>query len=126
MKAISLYTGAGGLDLGFEAAGFKTRVAVEMDPTCVATLRANRKWKVIDHNIHEVTSEDILRLSRLAPGEADILVGGPPCQPFSKSAYWVTGDTRRLNDPRASTLEEFLRVVHDTASELASFQVKAP
>jgi DNA (cytosine-5)-methyltransferase 1 len=113
MKVISLYTGAGGLDLGLEAAGFDTRVAIEIDPTCVATLRVNRKWKVIDRSIHSVPTDEILDAARLREGEADLLVGGPPCQPFSKSAYWATGDTRRLNDPRASTLEEFLRVVRE-------------
>jgi DNA (cytosine-5)-methyltransferase 1 len=42
-----------------------------------------------------------------------VLIGGPPCQPFSKSAYWATGSTKRLNDPRASTVEGFLRVLEE-------------
>jgi DNA (cytosine-5)-methyltransferase 1 len=113
MKVISLYTGAGGLDLGLEAAGFETRVAVEMDSASVATLTANRGWSTIHRDIHDVPTEEILRIGELKEGEADLLVGGPPCQPFSKSAYWATGDTRRLKDPRASTLEEFLRVLRD-------------
>lgn len=46
-------------------------------------------------------------------GEVDLLVGGPPCQPFSKSGYWASGDTKRLDDPRATTLEGFLRVLRD-------------
>jgi DNA (cytosine-5)-methyltransferase 1 len=54
LAAISPYAGAGGLDLGFEAAGFDTRVAVEMDDDCVATLRANRRWPVIHHRLHDV------------------------------------------------------------------------
>ena len=40
-----------------------------------------------------------------------MVVGGPPCQPFSKSAFWRTGDVKRLNDPRADTLDAFMRVV---------------
>jgi DNA (cytosine-5)-methyltransferase 1 len=47
-------------------------------------------------------------------GEADALIGGPPCQPFSKSGYWASGDTLRLDDPRAGTLGAFLRVLRDT------------
>jgi DNA (cytosine-5)-methyltransferase 1 len=113
-KVISLYTGAGGLDLGLEAAGFETRVAVEMDSDAVATLRQNRDWPVIDRDIHEVASGEILSAAELDAGEADLLIGGPPCQPFSKSAFWARGDTKRLDDPRASTLEQYLRVLRDT------------
>ena len=115
-SVVSLFTGAGGLDLGFEAAGFETRVAVEMDPEAVRTLRHNRNWPLIPHDIHsdEASSERILRLARLREGDADILIGGPPCQPFSKSGYWATGDARRLSDPRASTLGAYLRVLRDT------------
>lgn len=112
--ALSLYTGAGGLDLGFEAAGFDTRAAVEIDGDCVATLRANRPWPVIDRSIHEVTSAELLCTAGLEPGEADILIGGPPCQPFSKAGYWASGDARRLDDPRADTVAAFLRVLRDT------------
>jgi DNA (cytosine-5)-methyltransferase 1 len=114
LVAISLYTGAGGLDLGFEAAAFETRAAVEMDPDCARTLRANRDWPVIDRSIHEVRSREMLAVGGIREGEADVLIGGPPCQPFSKCGYWATGDARRLEDPRASTVEAYLRVLRDT------------
>lgn len=114
-KLISLYTGAGGLDYGFEAAGFDTAVAVEMDADSCATVRHNRRWPVIERDIHAVPSEEILEVARLGRGDADLLIGGPPCQPFSKSGYWVTGDAGRLDDPRARTLEAYLRVLEDTA-----------
>jgi DNA (cytosine-5)-methyltransferase 1 len=113
-KLISLYTGAGGLDLGFEAAGFETAVAVEMDPEAVATLRHNREWPVIDRDIHSVSSQELLDTALLRIGEADALIGGPPCQPFSKSGYWASGDTLRLDDPRAGTMAAYLRVLRDT------------
>jgi DNA (cytosine-5)-methyltransferase 1 len=113
-KVLSLYTGAGGLDLGFEAAGFQTAVAVEIDPEAVATLRHNRDWPVLDRDIHTIASREILATAGLAEGEADVLIGGPPCQPFSKSGYWASGDTLRLGDPRAGTLGEYLRVLRDT------------
>jgi len=114
LSAISLYTGAGGLDYGFEAAGFCTRVAVELDRDCCATLRANRRWHVIEKDIHKTSSREILDAAGLESGEPDVLIGGPPCQPFSKSAYWLNGDTKRLADPRANTLAAFMRVVEDT------------
>lgn len=115
LSAISLYTGIGGLDLGFEAAGFETRVAVELDPVACAAIRRNRpNWPVIEGDIHSVSSAAILRAGKLKVGAADVLIGGPPCQPFSKSGYWASGDARRLDDPRADTLMAYLRVLRDT------------
>lgn len=111
---ISLYTGAGGLDYGFEAAGFRTAVALEMDRDCVRTLRLNRRWPVIDRDIHDVPSSELLETGKLKKGEAALLIGGPPCQPFSKSGYWSRGDSRRLEDPRASTMSAYLRVLRET------------
>ena len=113
-SVISLYTGAGGLDLGFEAAGFEVACAVEMDGEAVETLRRNRDWTVIHRDIHNVQSEEILARCGLKVGEADALIGGPPCQPFSKSGYWANGDTMRLDDPRAGTMAAYLRVLRDT------------
>ncbi len=113
-RAISLYTGAGGLDLGFERAGFTSSVCIEIDSDCCKTLRHNRSWPVIDRDITTISSREILQTANLDIREADILIGGPPCQPFSKSGYWVNGDTRRLDDPRANTLSEYMRVLEDT------------
>src|SRR3990167_412372 len=118
LKTISLFTGAGGLDFGLERAGFDTVVAIEMDSWCCKTLRHNRQWPVLEKKIEEVESELILETANLKKGEVVLLAGGPPCQPFSKSSYWVTGDTKRLNDPRANTLTEYMRVLRDTLPEV--------
>lgn len=114
LKTISLFTGAGGMDHGFEAAGFEMAVGVEIDDHAVATIRANRTWPIIHQDIHEVESSEILKVARLKVGEADLVIGGPPCQPFSKAGYWTNGDTKRLDDPRADTLFAFMRVIRDT------------
>src|SRR5215468_11094384 len=114
LRALSLFTGAGGLDFGFEAAGFQTAVAVEIDIVCCRTLRLNRPWPVISRDIHTVGSDELLRVAGLRQGEADVLIGGPPCQPFSKSGYWARGDAMRLDDPRADTLTGYLRILRDT------------
>ena len=115
LNAISLYTGIGGLDFGFEAAGFRTAVAVELDSAACRTIRQNRPgWNLIERDIHDVSSAEILDTAGLQVGEADVLIGGPPCQPFSKSSYWVNGDALRLDDPRADTLTAYLRVLRDT------------
>ncbi|RYZ90117.1 MAG: DNA cytosine methyltransferase [Proteobacteria bacterium] len=113
LKAISLFSGVGGLDFGFEAAGFHTAVAVEMDKYCCKTMRENREWTVIEKPIENVTTSELLEAANLKVGEADVLIGGPPCQPFSKMGYWSNGDSKRLSDPRAGTLVQYLRVLEE-------------
>jgi DNA (cytosine-5)-methyltransferase 1 len=113
LRMVSLFTGAGGLDYGFEAAGFETTVAIEMDSDCAATLRRNRPWPVIDKDIHRVSASEIRDCGELARGSIDVLIGGPPCQPFSKSGYWANGDTLRLDDPRANTLYAYMKCVQE-------------
>src|SRR5947207_1906653 len=112
--AISLFTGVGGLDFGFEAAGFRTAVAVELDPAACHAIRLNRRWPVIQAKIQDTSSRALLKTAGLRVGEPDVLIGGPPCQPFSKSGYWKRGDALRLKDPRADTLAEFLRALAET------------
>ena len=113
MKALSLFTGAGGLDLGLERAGFEIVGCVEADHDCQRTLRANRPgWRLLDQgDIHQHRPSDILAALGLAKGEATLLAGGPPCQPFSKSGQWRNGAARRMADPRARTLNAYLQVV---------------
>lgn len=111
--AISLFSGAGGMDYGFEAAGFDTRAVLEFDQACCQTLRKNISGAVLEGDIHEISVAEILRTAKLRQSAVDLLYGGPPCQPFSKAAYWNSGDTKRLNDPRASTLSAFMRVVEE-------------
>lgn len=114
LTTISLFSGAGGLDYGFEEAGFRTTVAVELDGDACCTLRRNRKrLSVIEGDIHKTSSDAILDAAKLVRGDVDVLIGGPPCQPFSKAGYWAKGDAKRLSDPRSSTLGAFMRVVED-------------
>lgn len=113
-KIISLFSGAGGLDFGFEAAGFETRVAVEINHDCCETVRRNRaNINVIERSIFEVPTDEMLSSAGIGQGEIDLLIGGPPCQPFSKAGYWARGDSARLEDPRANTLSAYLRVVEE-------------
>ena len=78
LKAISLYTGLGGLDFGFEAAGYRTVVAVEIDPIACRMLAKHRRiWNVIQDDISNVTPSQILAAAQLKPKEADVLIGGP-------------------------------------------------
>lgn len=109
-KIISLFSGAGGMDIGFEAAGFKVAVAVEVDPACCETLRANKpNLKIINKSIVDVSGEEILSEARLGIGEAALVVGGPPCQSFS-----LAGRRRGLDDDRGRLLFEYVRIVRET------------
>jgi DNA (cytosine-5)-methyltransferase 1 len=113
-KVISLFSGAGGLDLGVEAAGAKIVVCIEPDEHCVATLKANTKghgWKILDKPIQNYKTGEILRAAKLDVGEAALVIGGPPCQPFSKSGFWVEG-RKGIHDER-NLLGEFVRVVKE-------------
>jgi len=124
MYAISLFTGAGGLDLGCEAAGFMTCAAVEFNEQAQATLRANRDrhFPLLDEqsvfsDILDLDHDDLLAAAGLAVGEADLVHGGPPCTPFSKSGYWLEYK-RAGRDPKASLLDSY-------AEALAAIRPKA-
>lgn len=112
MKSISLFTGAGGLDIGLEATGFKPVICVELDKDTRATLKFNRPyWRLLEPgDIHMHRPEEILKLAGLRPKEAVLLSGGPPCQPFSKAAMWVNGRIAGLLDHRTKTLNAFINV----------------
>lgn len=113
MLTISLFSGCGGLDFGFEAAGCDVVLRNDFDKHSCKTLRLNSAKPVIEAPIEEVNEGDIRKIVGSSRNAVDLLIGGPPCQPFSKSAYWSKGDTLRLRDPRANTLDEYFRVVQE-------------
>ena len=102
MKVISLFTGAGGLDMGFEKAGFKVVWANESDKKIWDTFRNNfPKVKLDTRSIAEIPSEEI-------PGDAVGVIGGPPCQSWSEA-----GALRGAEDERGKLFFEFIRVLKD-------------
>lgn len=115
--AISLFSGAGGLDLGAEAAGFQVAAAVERDPDAADTMEKNFSGlasPVIRGDILNVSSKEILSAAGLRRNERpDLLIGGPPCTPFSKSGFWLEWKRAGL-DPDASLLQAYTRVLADT------------
>lgn len=117
MNAISLFAGAGGLDLGCEEAGFSTVAAVEFNARAQETLRANSALyfpclheEAIFADIVSLDLPEVLEAAALAPGEADLVHGGPPCTPFSKSGYWLQYK-REGRDPKASLLDHYVEAL---------------
>ncbi len=109
-KIISLFSGAGGMDIGFEMAGYKTAVAVEYDKSCCETLNTNKPHlPVIQGNISKITTQQILKVGNLKPTEPALVIGGPPCQSFS-----LAGKRMGMDDPRGLLVLEFIRVVRES------------
>ena len=104
-KSISLFAGAGGMDLGVDGAGFKTICAIEIDPHCAATLRRNGRGKAVwQTDVRVVDPLRLMPVLGLKPGQLALLHAGPPCQPFSQ-----IGKQGGLEDPRGSLVFEVVR-----------------
>jgi DNA (cytosine-5)-methyltransferase 1 len=114
--AISLFSGAGGLDLGVEAAGFRVAAAVERDRDAALTMEKNfaaLESPVIQSDILDVPTRELLRAAGLkGRSRPDLLVGGPPCTPFSKSGFWLEWKRSGL-DPNGSLLQEYTRILRE-------------
>jgi DNA (cytosine-5)-methyltransferase 1 len=110
---LSAFTGAGGLDLGLERAGFRVIACIEHNQQARETVLENRP------NTRFLEPWDIIDLARalqpvdlgLRRGELDLLTGAPPCQPFSKAAQWEANSMRGLDDPRSNCLAAFITLI---------------
>ncbi|HEY1799774.1 MAG TPA: DNA cytosine methyltransferase [Terriglobales bacterium] len=140
VPSLSIFSGAGGLDLGLHLAGGRSLACIEFDTDCIATLKANRvfgKTALMERDIREVGAAELLAVTGSKKREVALLIGGPPCQPFSKAAYWTsTGEEARRReslpgrikrtaepksykrrvfnpsiDPRSEMINEYLRIL---------------
>jgi DNA (cytosine-5)-methyltransferase 1 len=111
IQAISLFSGAGGLDIGSKLCGVDVRVALDVDRDSIETLKLNNQFKKT-----EILNEDIKNLKpksieQYLSNKKTIVIGGPPCQPFSKNGYWVKNENRKsTNDPR-NCIEDYFNFV---------------
>ncbi len=102
MRLISLFSGAGGLDLGFHKAGFTTVMANEFDKKICPTFRANfPNVELSDKDIRSIASNDF-------PDNIQGIIGGPPCQSWSEG-----GSLRGIDDARGQLFYEYIRILKD-------------
>lgn len=114
--AISLFSGCGGLDIGTQLAGVKVISSLDIDKDAVATLKANPFFKHTSHihdDIRNVKATDYSKIIAKNNPEKLILVGGPPCQPFSKAGYWKTLSQRLGPDDPRNMIGTYLKLIND-------------
>ncbi|MFA6982085.1 MAG: DNA cytosine methyltransferase [Patescibacteria group bacterium] len=105
--AISLFSGAMGLDLGIEKAGFDILACIENDKDCVETIKKNRpNIKIYGDDINLLEPLKVLKDINKKPGDITLIVGGPPCQSFS-----TAGKRMSFNDFRGNVIVRFLDYV---------------
>lgn len=130
---ISLFAGAGGLDVGLERAGFQTVLATDCDGDCCATLVSSQQRRipvstdrrrrhlagahVVRAPIAEVTESTLRSHGLKIDGPPDLLAGGPPCQPFSSS-----GLQRSVLDDRGRLFEHFVRIAAELEPKFILFE----
>lgn len=116
LGTISLFSGAGGLDIGFKQAGFKTLSTFDNDQDSVQTLRSNVLFRDTQIRLGDITEADpeLFIGDKTMHHGGTVVIGGAPCQPFSKNGYWVKNSNRLIErDPR-NLLDYFIGVVRHT------------
>ena len=107
-----------GLDLGFEEHGFEVKVALDNDNAVEDTIRANgRAFPVVTNNVSNVTASYLLKQAGLRIGEATVVTGAPPCEPFS-----TAGARNGFRDHRADAVHSFIEIVRDIRPEYFAFE----
>lgn len=126
LPVISLFSGCGGLDVAVERSAepagvqdgtpgpLAISVATDYEPVALATLAANMPHTpTLTGDIRDLGGSDLMAKAGLAPGDAALVVGGPPCTPFSKSGFHIEAK-RTSTDPNASLLDDYVRIVAET------------
>lgn len=119
-KVVSIFSGVGGIDFGFEKAGFETVFATDIWDRACDSLRANfPRVEIVCDSIEKI---DFKKIRRTYKG-IDGLVGGPPCPPFSKSRFYRKEKERGINDKDGfMTLSNYFRAVQDLKPKFFFFE----
>lgn len=112
--ALSIFSGCGGLDIGCHWAHVPVLACLDFDPDCIETLRANdifTRTKIFHEDITRFDSKEFKKILSTHSHEKVILIGGPPCQPFSKAGYWIGNNARKKDKDPRNMISQYLRMV---------------
>lgn len=111
-NVVSVFSGAMGLDLGLEKAGLNIAVSIEMDKLACQTIRANTNIPVIEGDINNISTDDILETAGIKSNEVFAVVGGPPCQAFS-----TAGKRLSLQDFRGNAIIRYMEIIKEISPQ---------
>ena len=112
MRTVDLFSGCGGMSLGFQSAGYNIVAAFENWPAAIECYKQNFKHPVIETDL-SIVDEAIIRIKKYQP---DLIIGGPPCQDFSNAGNRTEGE-------RAELTHSFAKIISNALFEAAKRSV---
>lgn len=120
IRVVSLFSGCGGLDLGFKQAGFHTVYATDnWDIACQTLRNNNAAEEVVQADVRKID----FKLIREKYGDIDCLIGGPPCPPYSQTRHYLVGKKDGFDDEKAGfAVPEYFRALEELSPKVFVFE----